>query len=60
MHRALLSSLFAIALTACAGTYFRWEDARKIQQGMTEQQVLALMGNPAAVASAPAVPTALR
>jgi hypothetical protein len=36
-------------MAACAGTPFNWETARQIREGMTEQEVTALMGAPYAV-----------
>lgn len=43
----------ALLLTACYGTRFNWDDARRIQPGMTEQQVVAIMGDPLSVAVTP-------
>lgn len=51
MRQALNALLTATVLTACAGTPFDWDDARKIDVGMTEQQVTALMGKPYLVKS---------
>lgn len=39
----LVSVLF---LCACAGTNFKWDNARQIRQGMTEQEVVSLLGTP--------------
>ena len=36
-------------LTACAGTPFKWDDARKIRAGMSTQEVTAIVGTPNAV-----------
>jgi outer membrane protein assembly factor BamE (lipoprotein component of BamABCDE complex) len=51
----LLAATVAAALLAvgCAGTPFRWEAARQIRPGMTEQQVVAIMGDPLSVAVTP-------
>lgn len=38
--------LVSTALAACAGTPFSWENARKIQPGMTSNEVTAIMGQP--------------
>lgn len=38
-------------LTACAGTAFKWDAARQIKTGMSEQEVTALMGSPYLVTS---------
>jgi hypothetical protein len=44
----------AFVLSACAvGTPINWNNARQVQVGMTEDQVLVLMGRPYAVASRP-------
>lgn len=39
-------AILLLLLTACAGTPFRWEDAAKVQNGMTEAEVIAILGNP--------------
>jgi SmpA/OmlA family protein len=31
---------------ACAGTPFQWEDTAKVRNGMTEQEVTAILGKP--------------
>jgi outer membrane protein assembly factor BamE (lipoprotein component of BamABCDE complex) len=46
---AMLAAGFVI--TACAGTHFKWDAARQIRPGMTEQQVTALLGPPYMVTS---------
>lgn len=51
MKKALSITLLFL-LTACAGTNFNWDNARKIKQGMTEQELVALMGKPYMVKSA--------
>ncbi len=33
-------------MVACAGTPFKWEDARQIKMGMTENEVERIMGRP--------------
>ncbi|MEY8688345.1 MAG: outer membrane protein assembly factor BamE [Leptothrix sp. (in: b-proteobacteria)] len=40
-----------VVLAGCAGTPFQWDDARKLEVGMTQQQVQALMGTPYLVRS---------
>ncbi len=40
-----------LILTACAGTPFKWNDARQIKEGMDTNEVTALMGSPTNVAS---------
>jgi len=51
MKRLIFS--LAIALSACAGTPFQWSDARRIEAGMTKQQVTGLLGAPTRVATIP-------
>jgi spermidine/putrescine-binding protein len=38
--------LAATLLSACAGTQFKWSDARKINVGMTSEEVVQIMGQP--------------
>jgi len=40
-----------LALSGCAGTSFSYDDARKVQIGMTEEQVTQIMGPPYSVVS---------
>ncbi|HFC8542723.1 TPA: outer membrane protein assembly factor BamE [Neisseria weaveri] len=42
----LAAILLISFLTACAGTNFKWDNARQIKQGMTEQEVVNLLGTP--------------
>ena len=45
--KKLLAILFALTLTACAGSgSIKWDDARQIKIGMTEKEVTKLMGSP--------------
>jgi hypothetical protein len=54
MKKLVLMSLAALVLSACAvGTPINWNKARQVQVGMTEAQVVALMGRPYMVASRP-------
>ncbi|RYF76819.1 MAG: outer membrane protein assembly factor BamE [Comamonadaceae bacterium] len=48
--RTLIASA-TLFLAACAGTAFDWENARKLQLGMTEKEVTDLMGAPYSVRS---------
>jgi outer membrane protein assembly factor BamE (lipoprotein component of BamABCDE complex) len=36
----------AVLLTACAGTNFKTEDVAKIHEGMTEAEVVTILGPP--------------
>jgi len=50
--KATLSCLIAAALlSGCAGSRFKMANARKVEVGMTEQQVTKLMGRPYSVVS---------
>jgi len=51
MVRLIAIALVAVALSACAGTAFKWDSARQIKTGMNEQEVTALMGPPYLVQS---------
>jgi len=46
MMRALVTLLLIAALSGCAGTNFSYDNARKVQVGMTEAQLIQLMGRP--------------
>jgi outer membrane protein assembly factor BamE (lipoprotein component of BamABCDE complex) len=49
-RRRLCIVLLSTALcAACAGSGFQWDKARQIETGMTQDQVLALMGPPSDV-----------
>jgi hypothetical protein len=39
----------ALILAGCAGTNFSYDEARKVQVGMTEDQVVSIMGPPYSV-----------
>lgn len=41
----------SVLLAACAGTPFTFDEARQVKVGMTEQQVMDLMGRPYSVVS---------
>lgn len=48
----LIAFLFALSLTACAGSGgIKWDNVRQVKQGMTEQQLTNLMGRPYSVTS---------
>lgn len=53
MTRKALLVLASILLAACAGTPFRWSEARQIRQGMTKSSVIALVGEPTRVSTIP-------
>lgn len=43
---ALAIAAFAGAIAACAGTNFSAEDVAKVHNGMTEAEVIAILGKP--------------
>lgn len=46
MKSNLAAALFAALVTGCAGTSFSFDDARRVQVGMTEDEVREIMGRP--------------
>lgn len=50
MKNIFLMSVVA-SLSACMGTYFKWEQARRVQLGMTEHEVEEIMGHPMTAAT---------
>lgn len=46
MRHTFAALLAAIALTACAGTAFNWNQARAIKEGMTAEELQKIMGEP--------------
>ena len=51
MKKTLMVAAISVVLTACAGTNFKWADARQIKQGMTKSEVVQLVGKPTSVAN---------
>lgn len=52
--KAIISILAAAVLcVACAGTPFKWADARTIEAGMTKSEVTAKLGAPTRVSTIP-------
>ena len=49
MKTIIAALIAAYFLAACAGTPFKWDDARKIRAGMSTQEVTAIVGTPNAV-----------
>ncbi|NKI18952.1 outer membrane protein assembly factor BamE [Spongiibacter sp. KMU-166] len=47
--RMIQLGLACLILVACAGVPFTWENARKVELGMSADQVTELMGNPYSV-----------
>ena len=45
------AAFLALVLSGCAGTSFSYDDARRVQIGMTEEQVTQIMGPPYSVVS---------
>lgn len=44
--KRLIALLLTAFLLGCAGTPFQWNDARKIEVGMTTEEVTKLVGTP--------------
>jgi hypothetical protein len=44
--KKILIVLAAVMLVACAGTRFQWEDTSKVENGMSESEVVAILGKP--------------
>src|SRR5690606_36989807 len=42
----IAAALLVLALAGCAGTDFRWEDTEKVHDGMTEAEIIAILGAP--------------
>lgn len=49
MKRSIVA--LCLILSACAGTPFKWDQARQIKEGMTTNEVTAIMGSPTSVTS---------
>jgi len=45
------ATVLALLLSGCAGTSFSYDDARKVQLVMTEEQITQIMGPPYSVVS---------
>ncbi len=46
------AAVMAVVVSACAGSNFDWDKARQVKAGMSEQEVVALLGPPNAVRAA--------
>ena len=53
MKNLILAVVVAAGLAGCAGTNFNWDNARQVKEGMSEQQVLSLLGKPIMTTSKP-------
>lgn len=51
MKRLILTLLATTLLCACAGSPFKWSQARQIKQGMTTSEVVSLIGKPTNITS---------
>lgn len=49
--RALIAAAAIAALMGCAGTNFSYDKARQVEVGMTEAELIGLMGSPYSVTS---------
>ncbi|UCV28109.1 outer membrane protein assembly factor BamE [Ferribacterium limneticum] len=52
-RKMLIAAYCALLLIGCAGTPFKWADARQIEAGMTKPEVTAKLGAPTRVATIP-------
>lgn len=52
-RKMLIAAHCALLLIGCAGTPFKWADARRIEPGMTKPDVTAMLGAPTRVATIP-------
>jgi outer membrane protein assembly factor BamE (lipoprotein component of BamABCDE complex) len=43
--------LAILAISACAGTPFKWSEARKIEAGMSKLEITSILGAPTRVAT---------
>jgi len=41
-----IAAAVLVLVTACAGTPFNWEDTAKIKDGMSEPEVVSILGRP--------------
>lgn len=53
MKRLCVAFLAALLIAGCAGTKFSYDQARKVQVGMSESEVVSIMGKPYSVISRP-------
>lgn len=51
--RALIAATALAVLVGCAGTNFSYDKARQVEIGMTEAELVGLMGSPYSVTSRP-------
>ncbi len=51
MKKTLCMLALSAAISGCAGTSFKWDQARQVKEGMTEAEVTQLMGAPYLVKS---------
>ena len=53
MKKLFLAALVSVTLAGCFGNNFSWTNARQIRQGMSEREVIALMGKPTRIQPSP-------
>lgn len=49
MKALIVTALAAILLSGCAGSKINWDSARQVKEGMTQEEVVGLMGSPRTV-----------
>lgn len=47
----IIALFAAILLSGCAGNKINWDHARQVKEGMTQEEVVGLMGAPRAVSA---------
>lgn len=50
MNKLIIAAI-CLFIAGCAGSSFKYDNARKVEVGMTERQLTALMGKPYSVVS---------
>ncbi len=53
MKKLFLAALVSVTLAGCFGNNFSWTNAHQIRQGMSEREVIALMGKPTRIQPSP-------
>lgn len=53
MKKVFLICCLVLILIGCAGKNFTWEQAKQIKVGMSEAELIALMGEPSLVRTQP-------
>jgi len=46
MKKAMCMLVLSVLIAGCAGTSFKWDQARQIRDGMSEKELVSIMGSP--------------